>query len=200
MGTLLDQAHTVTPNFAAWMENVLDWQAIPVAVGAFLGAALSVLVSELIKFQVARKSKRDELRLDRVTEAALTVSRNARTMLHAVGSARGRGTADPIVLSEAHQAVRVGVDHLQMVAGPRVQEMALLVRHHVYSLRQVGEGAEDPRPDFADSVYARTEHAIEYLLDQVRVELGVTGGVVRTPDYAEYERLAAQVTRARSRA
>ncbi len=106
---------------------------------------------------------------------------------------------DATALGEAHEAVRIGVDQLQMNAGPGLQKVALLVRRHAHALRVVGGGGDDPRPEYGLSVYTRAEQAIEYMLDHVRAELRVAGGVVQTPDDEEYEELVKEVARARAR-
>jgi len=156
-------------------------------VGAFLGAALSVLVSEVIKFFIGRRSKRDALRLDRLTEAALDVTGAARTMLHLAGG-KGKKISAAEPLMEAQKTLRVGVDHLQMVAGPDVQAAALLVRHHLYAVRVVSLGGADPHPNHAWPPYERSEAAIEHLVDQVRTELGVSGRAVAKTDPYELTR------------
>lgn len=159
----------------------LDLNSASVAIGAFLGAALSVAVSELIKFQSSRRTKRDTVRVDQLTDAVLSLSSNARTMLHAVG--RNRTEIDQHVVGDAHAAVRIAVDHLRIVGTSDVQQAARLVQHHVYALRQVAQGKTDPHEDYGLSAYRRTEHAIEHLLTQVRRQLGVSGKVEPEPDY-----------------
>ncbi|KQR39764.1 hypothetical protein [Microbacterium sp. Leaf159] len=158
-----------------------DLSSASVAVGAFLGAALSIFTSEAIKFAIARRTKRDTLRLDGLTEATVAVSDAARTMLHIAGST-GAVTDDLAGLKSAHQSLRIGLARLQMLAGPGVQTAAYLVRHHLYAIRKIAEGADDPFPLHELSAYKRAEQSIEYLLEEARKEIGVSGRVVAKPD------------------
>lgn len=160
-----------------------DLSSVSVAVGAFLGAALSILTSELIKFLIARRTKRDTLRLDGLTEATVAVSDAARTMLHIAGSEGAVTVADDLgALKRAHQSLRVGLTRLQMIAGPGVQTAAFLVRHHLYAIRKIAEGEDDPFPRHEQVAYVRAEQSIEYLLEEARAEIGVSGRVVARPD------------------
>lgn len=157
--------------------------SLPIAVGAFLGAALSVLVAELTKYFIARRSKRDALRLDHLRDATVDVTSNARRMLHAVGSRDVH--ADKEVLASAHEAVRIGVDQLQLVGDARVQRAAMLIRHHAYALRSAGEGSGDPHEEYLLSPYRRMEQAVENLLAETRRSLAVGGVVASKPNYGD---------------
>jgi len=169
--------------FPAAASLGLDVASLPIAVGAFLGAALSVLVAELIKFVLAGRVKRDAMRLDNLRDATVEVTSQARRMLHLVGN-KG-APVDLVKLENAHEAVRVGVDQLQLVGNSRVQMAAMLVRHHAYSVREQGEGKPDKHEYYGLERYDRLEQAVENLLAETRRSLAVGGAVAPKPDYRE---------------
>ncbi|MGY4857687.1 hypothetical protein [Cryobacterium sp. AP23] len=170
-----------------------DIGSLTIAVGAFLGAALSVAVAELIKSRFLGRQKRESLRLDNLRNATVEVTSQARRMLHLVGS-KG-APVDLVKLEDAHQAVRIGVDQLQLVGDVGVQEAAMLIRHHSYSLREQGEGRADKHEDYTLNRYNRLEQAVENLLSETRRALAVGGAVAPKPNYAQ---MTARINAARA--
>lgn len=180
------------------LASAFDVNAIPIAIGAFMGAALSVFVAESIKYVLAGRVKRDSIRLDKLRDATVEVTSQARRMLHMVGS-QGAPVDIP-KLEDAHEAVRIGVDQLQLVGDIGVQEAAMLVRHHSYSLRGQGEGREDKYEDrYGANRYTRLELAVENLLSETRRSLAVRGNVVPKPDYEKMTARLAATQAAQSR-
>ncbi|WEO76406.1 hypothetical protein BJQ94_13660 [Cryobacterium sp. SO2] len=174
-----------TASFAAAIPG-FDLATWPIAVGAFAGAALSVIVAESIKSVMARRTKRHDMQMDNLRDATVEVTSQALRMLHLVGS-KG-APVDLAKLENAHEGVRIGVGQLQLVGGAEVQLAAMLVRHHSYSMREKGKGLPDKHEDYGVERYERLEQAVEHLLGETRRQLAVGGRVTVRPDYLQMTR------------